>query len=144
MGFLKKELQPGLCVSLRERPLPSIFQNTGFGNGKSCWTTPDTPGLADAGSHPLPPPPPPPPPPPREIILDQRMIIHQSFLSMPPPPPVKKRKKTYGDGWGWSGQGAGQLEFVCPCSAGGFNTGTVIFVILFFLLSGVRDGFRCP
>ena len=79
MGFLKKELQPGLCVSLRERP-PSIFQNTGFGNGKICWTSP---GLKLD----------PPLTPPRENILDQRMIIHQSFLSTPHPPPPKKKKK---------------------------------------------------
>ena len=54
-------------MSLRERPLPSIIQNTGFGNGKICWTTS---GLK-LDPHPLTPPPPP------ENILDQRMIMHQ-------------------------------------------------------------------
>ena len=109
-------------MSLRERPLPSIFQNTGFGNGKICWTTPDTPGLTlDPHS----------PPPPRENILDQRMIMHQSFLSMPPPPPTKKNLRRW---LGMVGPRCRPIRVCLSLQCRGFNTGTVIFVILFFLL----------
>ena len=130
MGFLKKELQLGLCVSLRERPLPSIFQNTGFGNGKICCPTPDTPGLTlDPHS---------PPPPPRKYSGSTHDYAPVIFIHAPPPQKKNKQKKnkqtnnkkTYGDGCGWSGQGAG-LSLQCR----GFNTGTVIFVILLFLCS---------
>ena len=123
-------------MSLRERPPPSIFQNTGFGNGKICWTTP---GLKLEPNFP------PPPPPPQENILDQRMIMHQSFLSMPPPPKKKNNKqtkKTYGDGWGWSSQGAGQLDFVCPCSAGVLTLGPLSQQYCSFFCVLIKDGTR--
>ena len=86
-------------------------QKTGFSNGKICWTTPGLkldPHL------------------PREKFLDPRMIMHQSFVSMPPPPNL--------------GRWLGMVEPRCrpitvclPLQCRGFNIGTVISVILFFL-----------
>ena len=127
MGFLKKELQPGLCVSLRERPLPSIFQNTGFGNGKICWTTP---GLTLSPN-------PPPPPPPRKYSGSTHdyapvIVIHASHPTPPPP----KKKKNLRRWLGIFGPKCRPIRVCLSLQCRGFNTGTVIFVILTFYCVG--------
>ena len=95
------------------------------------------------------------------------MIMHQSFLSMPvlppPPPPKKKKKKKkkkkptemVGDGRAkvqanrWLGIVEPRCRPIRVClslQCRDFNTGTVISVILFFLLSHncilIKDGTR--
>ena len=118
-GFLKKQLQPGLCVSLRERPLHSIFQNTGFGNGKICWTTPDTPGLTLD-----------PPPPPKKHSGSTHDYAPVIFIHAPPPSTKKNLRR-----WlGMVGPRCRPIRVCLSLQCRGFNTGTVIFVILFFLL----------
>ena len=134
MGFLKKELQPGLCVSLSECP-PLDFPKYGFGNDKICWTTP---------GQKLDPPPPPPPPPWRKYSAGSTHdyapvnFIHASHP--PPPPQKKKQQKTQKNNnnlrrWlGMVGPRCRPIRVCLSLQCRGFNTGTVISVLLFFLV----------
>ena len=109
MGFLKKELQPGLCVSLKERP-PSIFQKTGFCNGTICWTTP---GLK---LNPIPP-----TPSPRKIPGSTH--DYASVICSHAPLPTEMV---------WDGRAKMQPKYSLFVSAvRAFNIGTVISVILY-------------